>query len=179
MTEGARLIQKRKLGKAWYIWHTRPRAEKAVHERLLKKGIEVYLPLQKELRQWSDRKKWVEMPLFPGYIFTCIDVAGFGNVQFTEGILSHVRFESGPAILRQEQIQEIKRTLSGNRIIEIADNFFAKGEEVHIVAGPLRGLKGEVVEYRGGKRLAVRLDQLGKALLVELPLGAASKAIAA
>src|SRR5213075_948721 len=95
-----RVSRNRKLGKVWYIWYTKPRAEKAVLERLLKKGVEVYLPLQKELRQWSDRKKWVEAPLFPGYIFTCIDMAAFGNVQFTEGVLSHVRFESGPAILR-------------------------------------------------------------------------------
>jgi transcription antitermination factor NusG len=67
----------RTIPQQWYIWYTQPRAEKQLQKRLAGEGIEVFLPLRKELHQWSDRKKWVEVPLFRGYLFTKISMRKF------------------------------------------------------------------------------------------------------
>ena len=64
----------------WFAIYTRPRAEKKVKEQLLKIDIETFLPLRKELRQWKDRKKWVEVPLFTSYIFVRIQVKEYYEI---------------------------------------------------------------------------------------------------
>lgn len=157
--------------KRWYIWYTKPRAEKKLLDRLLAKGIETFLPLRKELRQWSDRKKWVEVPLFNGYIFTHIDESEVDIVRFTEGILNFVRFEGKPAFLRQEQVDKIKFLITNVSDLEIEEEkySFLPGDRVEVQFGPLSGFHGEVVSYRGNKRVAIRIEQLGKVILVELP----------
>jgi transcriptional antiterminator RfaH len=160
---------KKSIQKRWYIWYTKPRAEKKIFERLTAKGIETFLPIKSELRQWSDRKKKVETPLFNGYIFTKISEKEIEKVHFTEGILNYVRFESKPAVLKQEQVDEIKLLIANALDFKIEDNVFQPGEKVIINSGPLSGYNAEIISYRGNKRLAVRIEQLGKVILVELP----------
>ena len=155
--------------KQWYIWYTKPRAEKKVKERLEAKGEEVFLPVYKELRQWSDRKKWIESPLFSGYIFVRSLSSKFDSIAFTEGVLNFVRYNGKPAMLRLEEVEEIKLLLSDYQSIEVDDAMFHHGEQVKIIAGPLQGLEGEIINHKGKKRLAVRIEQLGKAILVEVP----------
>lgn len=156
----------------WYVWYTKPRAEKKVRDRLLTKGIEVLLPLRKELRQWSDRKKWVESPLFNGYIFTYLSQREWDGVSFTEGMLTYVRCEGKPAVIRQNQIEQIKRLAGladGYELVEDID--IQPGEIVEVVAGPFTGMQGEMISFKGNHKLAVRFEQLGQVLLVHLPLG--------
>lgn len=152
----------------WYIWYTRPRAEKKIQERLRQKEIDVFLPLSKALRQWSDRKKWIEEPLFSGYIFTRITPKQIDHVAQTEGILTWLRSEGKPAFLQDRQVEEIRQLLSHHTSPEISQERLLPGEPIHIIHGPLAGLSGEIVHYRGNKKLMVRIEQLGKALLVEL-----------
>ena len=153
----------------WYIWYTKPRAEKKVKERLENGGFQVFLPVYKELRQWSDRKKWIEKPLFNGYIFVNVDMTGFDRISHTEGILNYVRFNGRPAFLRPEEVEEIKLLLVDPLGLEVDDLLFEPGERIEIMAGPLVGMQGEIVNHRGNKKLAVRLEALGKAILVQLP----------
>jgi transcription antitermination factor NusG len=155
----------------WYIWYTKPRAEKKVRDRLVAKGIEVLLPLSKELRQWSDRKKWVETPLFSGYIFTYITLADWDSVSFIEGMLTYVRSEGKPAIMRESQIDQI-RYISKNAesVLVLEEASIQPGEWVEVVTGPFAGMNGEIVNYKGSHKLAVRIDQLDTVLLVHLPV---------
>jgi transcriptional antiterminator RfaH len=153
----------------WYVWYTKPRAEKKTRDRLEARGKEVFLPLRKELRQWSDRKKWVEIPLFSGYIFIKAGIADFEIIRFTEGILNFVRFEGKPAELREKEIDNIRLILSDPIDLEVIDILYQPGEKIKITSGPLEGLEGEIVNSWGSKKLAVRITQLGKVVLVQLP----------
>ncbi len=155
----------------WYVWYTRPRAEKKIRDRLLSKQIEVFLPLQKELRQWSDRKKWIETPLFSGYIFTRIPWKEMDKVTFTEGILNYVRMDGRPAFLLEHEVESIKNMLQHGIQAEVTDGQFELGDFIEIATGPLKGLTGNIIQYRGSNKLAVSITQLGKTLMVSLPAG--------
>jgi transcriptional antiterminator RfaH len=156
----------------WYIWYTKPRAEKRVHERLSAKGIESFLPVRRELRQWSDRKKWVDAPLFNGYIFTNISLRDWDAVNYTEGILTYVRLEGKPAALRPSQLEEIRAMCGLSDSLEVIDaaDIPAIGEEVNIKGGPFKGLKAQIVQYRGQQKIAVHIEQLGKIVMLQLPM---------
>lgn len=155
----------------WYAVYTKSRAEKKVLLELELQGIEAYLPLQKKLRQWSDRKKWVETPLISGYIFVHITRFEYDKVLQTLGVVSYVRFEGKAAIIPDEQIDAIKRLLRQNHYeVKISTENFAKGDEIEVIGGPLMGLKGTLISLRGKKRVAVQLLQLKLSLTIELPL---------
>jgi len=79
--------------KIWYAVYTRSRTEKQTQELLLRSGIEVYLPLVKNLKQWSDRKKWVEEPLFRSYLFVHISPAEYYDVLNIPGAVRYITFE--------------------------------------------------------------------------------------
>jgi hypothetical protein len=81
----------------WYALYAKPRAEKKLRDRLEEKGVITYLPLQKQLRQWSDRKKWVEEPIFRGYIFVKASEKDFQSILSTPGTVNFVRFGGKPA----------------------------------------------------------------------------------
>ena len=153
----------------WYVWYTRSRAEKKVCERLNQKGIEVFLPIRKEIKQWSDRKKMVETPLFGGYIFTNISRAQWDTVAFTEGILNYVRCEGQPAFLKDDQVNQIKGLLDLYPEMEINEHLLQKGEIVEVIEGPLMGMQGTLVEIEGKNKLAIWIEQLDKVLLVHMP----------
>jgi transcription antitermination factor NusG len=156
----------------WYIWYTKPRAEKKVNERLLSKNIEAFLPIRRELRQWSDRKKWVDSPLFGGYIFTRISPREWETVNYTEGILTYVRLEGKAATLRSDQVEEIKAMCGLSESVEVIDaaDIPAIGEEVNIKGGPFKGLKAQIVQHRGQQKIAVHIEQLGKIVMLQLPV---------
>ena len=162
---------KKETDQKWYIWYTKPRAEKKIRDRLLSKNIEVFLPLQKELRQWSDRKKWVETPLFSGYIFTRIPWKEMDKISFTEGVLNYVRMDGAPAFLHEYEVESIKSILQHGIQAEVTDSQFELGDFIEIASGPLKGLTGNIIQYRGNNKLAVSITQLGKTLMVSLPAG--------
>jgi len=80
--------------KVWYAVYTRSRAEKKVLAELEAKNIECFLPLQKQLRQWKDRKKWVEVPLIPGYCFVHINRIDYDRVLHINNVVSYTIFEN-------------------------------------------------------------------------------------
>ncbi|MGF7140688.1 UpxY family transcription antiterminator [Roseimarinus sediminis] len=157
--------------KHWYAVYTKSRAEKKVLLELEFQSIEAYLPLQKKLRQWSDRKKWVETPLIPGYIFVHIDRRDYDRVLRTQGVVTYVRFEGQAAIIPDDQIDVIKRMMREHELnVLISHEDFSEGDEIEITAGPLIGIKATLVTFKGKKRVAVQLHQLNLSLTVDLPL---------
>jgi len=161
--------------KDWYIWYTQPRIEKKLEKRLSAEGIEVFLPLTQQLRQWSDRKKWVEVPLFNGYIFTKASPRRFQEIRQTDGIVTFIRFEGKPAIMGEEEIQRIRQLTQNAADIEVAHQVFEEGEPVQILAGPLMGIEGLVHEQQGTKKVAINIEKLGKSVLVHVPVNNLAK----
>lgn len=158
-------------GKSWYAVYTNSRAEKKVQLELEYQGIEHYLPLHKKLRQWSDRKKWVEVPLISGYIFVHITLADYDRVLRTPNVVTYVRFEGKAAVIPPEQIEIIRRLLRQTEIeVEVSRENFSEGDEIEVIGGPLMGIMGKLVSFKGKKRVAVQLEQLNLSLTITLPL---------
>lgn len=152
----------------WYPVYTNPRAEKKAHHLLLQKGIESYLPLTKTLKQWSDRKKWVEEPLISSYLFVRISRREHEQVLMTNGICRFIYFSGKIASMPDSQIESLKLLMATDSELEVTSRNFQKGEQVLIKAGPLQGLQGELVEFQSSKRLLIRIDHIGQSVLIQV-----------
>jgi len=153
----------------WYAVYIKSRAEKKADEDLQLRNIEAFLPLHRKLRQWSDRKKWVEMPLIPGYLFVRIRHSEHEAVLQCNHIVSFVRFEGKAAIIPEKQIDYLKLMLKQNVAeVEITSKNFEPGQLIEIVAGPLIGLQGRLISINGKNKLAIELEQLGYSALIEI-----------
>jgi transcription antitermination factor NusG len=155
----------------WYALYVSSRAEKKVEAELTKKGVENYLPLKTTLRRWSDRKKWVEMPLIPGYIFVKILYKNYLTSLQTTHVVAFVRFEGKPAVIPDRQIDFLKRMLKQTDYTwEVSAEKFVPGQVVEIIAGPFIGLEAELIAIKGKKRVGVRIEQINNVLLVDIPM---------
>jgi transcriptional antiterminator RfaH len=159
-----------KIEKIWFPVYTRARAEKKVQTWLVKHGIECYLPLKKVLRQWSDRKKWISAPLFSSYVFVKIDMIEYNEVLNTPGVARFVWFEGKPIPINEKQITTIRLLLEGDVDLEAVDEQFLQGDLVTIDYGPMKGVSGELIDYRGKKRILIRINEIGKNLVIEVPI---------
>lgn len=154
----------------WYACTTKPRAEKAAARELNGAGIEYYLPLLKTRRKWSDRMKWVELPLFGSYIFVRVNQGNFAKVTAQYSVVRFVAFEGRAVPIPDEQIETIRLLLNEGAELEVVSDRLAPGENIVVQAGPLLGLKGELIEYRGKRKVLVRIGDLSEGLLVTIPL---------
>lgn len=152
----------------WYPVYTNPRAEKKAFAALLDKGIISYLPLQRQLKQWSDRKKWVEEPLIKSYIFVKIAEHQQAEVLMTKGITRFIYFSNQIASMPEKQIDDLKLLMASPYTLEITAENLEAGEKIIIKAGPLKGLHGEVIAYRSQKSLILRLNNLGCSIIVNV-----------
>ena len=156
--------------KLWYAIYTRSRAEKKVASELHLQEIECFLPLQKKLRQWKDRKKWVETPLLPGYCFVHVNRKEYDRVLQTDNVVCYITFEGKAAVVRNEQIEGLKTLLKQNEFdVEITRESFETGKKVEIIKGPLVGLRGELYEIRGKHKFMLRIEQIDKSFIIEVP----------
>lgn len=154
----------------WYACYTRPRAEKVAAQELLLQGIEHYLPLQRTRRKWSDRMKWVDLPLFRSYIFVHISHEQFNKVLAINSIIRFINFESRAVAIPDSQIETIKLLLNQDVELEITAESLLPGEKVVVQAGPLLGLQGELIEFRGKRKVLIRIGHLSESILVNVPL---------
>jgi transcription antitermination factor NusG len=156
--------------KRWYALYTRPRWEKKSDGILLRKGITSWCPVQKVERNWTDRKKIIEDPLFRSYVFVNINEDDRVNVLMTDGIINFVHYLGEPAIIRDEEIENIKKYLSEKdaKISLISLEGFKEDTLVSVNHGVFMNNTGTVI--RGGKKkVYVRLESLGQMMVVEFP----------
>ena len=154
----------------WYAIRVKSRAEKKVHTELTEQGIESFLPLQKRLRIWSDRKKWVEMPLISGYVFVYISRKEYELVLRTYNVVCYVYFNGKAAVIRDHDILILKRMLGQNEMeLEVTLESLKPGQMVEIISGPLCGVIGELIEFKGKNKVALRIPPLGYTVMVETP----------
>ena len=152
----------------WYPVYTHPRAEKRAHAALSDKGIVSYLPLHRQLKQWSDRKKWVEVPLIKSYLFVKIAEHRQSEVLMTKGIARFIYFSNKITSMPEKQIEDLKLLMASPYDLEITEENLGAGEKIIIKAGPLKGLQGEVIAYRSQKSLILRLNNLGCSIIVNV-----------
>lgn len=141
----------------WYVLYTTPRAEKRVAQRLAKAGIETFLPLHLSPRRWSDRIKYVEVPLFSSYIFVHTDDSILRTLIKIQGVSRIVFYEGKPAIIRPKEIAAIQSFLEKAQKKEIS---FTINDEVLIACGPLKDISGKIKKI-GKKYILLHLEQLG------------------
>ncbi|MFQ6614060.1 MAG: UpxY family transcription antiterminator [Fidelibacterota bacterium] len=151
----------------WIAVYTKPRHEKKVKDEFDQREIENYLPLIRQKRRWSDRMKWVDMPVFRSYIFSRIELKNSLYVLQTPGVHHIVKIGGEIARVRDEQIQAVKIMLEGGDDPE-AEDYFSVGDEAEVIGGPLRGLKGIVIRKASGDRLMIRIDAIQHALSVQI-----------
>ncbi len=150
----------------WYPVYTNPRAEKKASLALINKGIETYLPLHRQLKQWSDRRKWTEEPFIKSYLFVRIKEHEQTEVLMTKGVARFIYFSGKIASMPDRQIDELKLLMASPYELEVTAEDLQPGEKIMIKAGPLKGFIGEVISYRSQKQLALRLENLGCSIIV-------------
>ncbi len=146
--------------KKWYVVYTRPRWEKKVAGILLGKGIEHYCPLNKVMKQWSDRKKIVLEPLFKGYIFVKLQETTKWEIKNIDGILNFVYWLGKPAVVRETEIVTIKKFLQEFSSVEVIERKLDINSKVLIKQGVLMNYHGIIVEIHGNKA-KVNIESMG------------------
>jgi transcription antitermination factor NusG len=154
----------------WYALYTFPRFEKKVYERLTDRKIEAYLPLQKKLRIWKDRKKWIEEPLIRSYVFVKTSEIEYYTILNIEGVVRYVSFSGKAAVIPEWQILAMQKILNSDCEVTISSIDFKKGSQLRIISGVLAGFEGEMISYMGKKKVLIRISEIAHSLIVTLPL---------
>lgn len=153
----------------WHVLYTRPRHEKKLKDFLAERGVQVYLPLYKTLRQWSDRKKKVEEPLFKSYMFVKANELNYFTILNAPGAVKFVHFGEEIATISNKEVEIIEQILKYPEQVEVEDYTFFEGEKIRIAAGPLKDIEGTLISIKGRNRLIIRIEQLGKNLVIDVP----------
>ncbi len=151
----------------WHAVYTRPQCEKKVQNVLESLQIEVYLPLIKELRQWSDRKKILLKPLFPSYLFIKSCSKNIETVRQTSGVVHIVSCNGKPVAIPEEHIRSIRQILETEHQFLIQPYFsVVAGDCVRVISGSLKGVVGVVMSDSENNRLLIMIESIGKTVSV-------------
>ncbi len=152
----------------WYAVHTRSRHEKQVDLFLSERGVETFLPLVHTLSRRRDRKKYVDIPLFPGYLFVCAEKERLYDVKYTRGVTRIIGTDlDAPTPIPDKQILDIKSIMETEVQLDPFP-YLKKCRMVRVKAGPLKGLEGILVERKGHYKLVIRIDLLQKGAAAEV-----------
>lgn len=155
--------------KKWYAVYTRSRTEKKINTLLEEAGIDTFLPLLKVLKQWSDRKKWVEEPLFRSYLFVRIEKSEYYKVLEVAGVVRYITFEGKAVPVPEQQILAIKQFLDKEDDQTVSPGTFEIGDKVEIFRGALRGLSGNLVDIRGKQKVRIEIESIGQSIILTIP----------
>ena len=146
--------------KKWFAIYTKPRWEKKVDKLLHEKGMESYCPLQKIQRQWSDRKKIVEEPLFKSYVFVRISDDEQTALRMVNGVVNFVYWMGKPAIIKDKEIQIIRQFMNEYDNVEATQSSIEAGNKVVVQSGVLMGKSGTVKQVFH-KKVEVFIESIG------------------
>lgn len=155
----------------WYACYTRARHEKLVDRLLGERGFETFLPLMPRVSEWKDRKKVVEWPLFPSYVFGRFSQADMTRVLSTPGVAALVRSNGRPAPIADDELRNVRRlvqVLSTGAGEPEHRPYIAEGEWVEVTGGPFQGLRGVVVQQRNRRRVLIGIKAIGQGLEVDI-----------
>lgn len=154
----------------WYALYVKSRHEFVAQSELSKKNIETFLPAVRRLRQWKDRKKWLDFPLFPGYLFINVQPSPeyFLNALKTRGVISLVSTYPGcPTEVSPEEIYSLKLLVSSGKDIDIYPHI-KEGTKVRVKKGPLSGAEGTLSIKQDQHIFLVNIDLLGRSIGVKI-----------
>lgn len=151
----------------WYVVYTKPKWEKKVAEQLVQRGIECYCPLVTQIRQWSDRKKKVEVPLFNSYVFVRLEEKDRNLVFQSSGVVRYLFWLGKPAIVREEEIATIKNWLSMPDAYEVSVAALQVGDKIVLDSGPFQSQEAVVQEVNKNSYVLF-LESLGCVLKMKL-----------
>lgn len=151
----------------WYVIYTKSRSEKMVADKLAKAGIEVFCPLLKRKKLWSDRWKWVEEPLFRSYCFVCLEDRERDKVFLVPGVVRYVYHCGKPAIIREKEMNLLKSWLIEYDHESIQAESLNVNDRIRIRSGALMDKEAEVLEKKGNYALLL-LEDLGLQVKVDL-----------
>ncbi|CAC9976424.1 UpxY family transcription antiterminator [Flavobacterium panici] len=153
----------------WYVIYTKPKWEKKVAERLIQMGIECYCPLITKIKQWSDRKKKVEMPLFNSYVFVQLPDSERNSVFEIAGVVRYLFWLGKPAVVRDEEINIIKNSLKAPNIADASVIPFHVGDKIKLESGVFNNQNAIVQEVSNTHYILV-LESLGCVLKIKYKL---------
>ena len=152
--------------KNWYVVYTKPKWEKKVAERLSDMGIECYCPLITQVKQWTDRKKKVVVPLFNSYVFVQLEDADRNSVFQIAGVVRYLFWLGKPAVVRDEEINAIKTSLKAENISDITVTSIQVGDRIKIESGAFSNQEAIVQEVSNTHYILV-LESLGCVLKIK------------
>ena len=151
----------------WYAVHTVSRHEKVVARQMNGNGLDHFLPLYKSLRRWKDRRKELELPLFPGYVFARIAFQDRLRVQKLPGVLQIVSFNGKPAPVPENEIEALRNGLARNAWLE-PHPYLKVGRRVRVRSGPMAGLTGVLVRKKEKFRVVLSVDLIMQSVALEV-----------
>ncbi|HEY4111794.1 UpxY family transcription antiterminator [Puia sp.] len=151
----------------WYALYTKPRWEKKVAENLARNGFESYCPLNKVLHQWHDRKKWILEPLFSSYVFVQTEENRHPDLMRTAGVVNLVYWLRKPAVIRQEEVDAIKRFTGQYPNVQLEKTMVNLNDRVRVVKGPLITQEGDVIAVNT-RTVKIALPSLGYIMVAEV-----------
>jgi transcription antitermination factor NusG len=155
---------------SWYAVWTRSRQEKVAATMLESLGVPHFLPLKTEVRQWSDRRQKIRIPLFPGYLFVRIDPAKDSRLQVlkTPGIVGFVGNQTGPLPIPDAQIENIQTVLIQQMEYMVSTSPLLEGQQVRVVRGALAGVVGTLIRSNSRSRLLISIEMIHKSISVSI-----------
>ncbi len=153
----------------WYAIYTKARHEKRVAEQLIQKSVETLLPMYESIRRWRNGRHRVQFPLFPGYAFVRIALKDRLEVVKTPGVVRLVSFDGKPKPLPEEEIAAVRRGLAAGVGLR-PHPYLTIGRHVHVVSGPLQGMRGILVRRKGQFRVVVSLDLIMRSIVADVDI---------
>ena len=153
----------------WYVLQCRVRKESMISAQLEGQGFQCFLPMYKSVREWSDRKKVVEQPLFPGYVFCRFEYTQRRPVVLTPGVLQVVGCGKSPIPVEQKEIEAIQLAVA-SELPSQPWPYMEVGERVRIHTGKLAGLEGILINFKGNHRVVLSVTLLQRSVALEVDL---------
>jgi transcriptional antiterminator RfaH len=150
----------------WYVLYTKPKWEKKVAERLIQMGVDCYCPVITKVKEWSDRKKKVEIPLFNSYVFVHLKDTDRNSVFQIAGVVRYLFWLGKPAIVRDEEINIIKKSLAATNISDISVTSIQVGDRIKLESGAFSNQDAIVQEVSNTHYILV-LESLGCVLKIK------------
>lgn len=145
---------------SWYVLYTKPRTEKRVANGLEQLGLEVYCPLITEVKQWKDRKKKIQFPLFKSYVFIKLEEKRRNRVFDVPGVVRYLFWLGKPAIVRNEEIEVIREWLDDEKVEDAKVEHLSEGDKITIKNGIFKDQEAIIREV-GNKKMRLILPKLG------------------
>lgn len=169
MTANSPQIQKMEFDDQWHVVYTKHLCEKKVAERLTAQGVVNYLPLYTVVRQWSDRKKKVEKPLISSVVFVKSTSVNRTNLYSIPGVSGLLQFNGKPAIVRGQEIQNMRILLQEVHLDELEQVTIQAGDLVEVIHGPFQGMQAYAMQMQNNIRLIIEIKSMGIGFSVNVP----------